>query len=218
MKAICHIILLINLIKPAFPTLPSSSSSSSPELSLFKKLEESQRTVCPPQSDGSANPKPQCTELSGQLSEMRDSLIAQSLTEAAEGISELSNPSGSSSSSSSSSSSTSDGGTTEGRNCSSNVFGPILNKLKELKTKLQSFNFKEHYFVLFIFTSVIMILLLISQTYHCCVGHLKDRRIRLAQRETQRASNLYHNMQRIHRQGTPLLQVNSQSQGTTSQI
>ena len=61
MKTICHIILLINLIKPAFPTLPSSSSSSSPELSLFKKLEGSQRTVCPPQSDGEKGRK--CSKL-----------------------------------------------------------------------------------------------------------------------------------------------------------
>ena len=240
-----RLILLIHLItlassQSASSSSQSSSSSSSSDppvseltgLALFEKLKKDFPKLCPKQSDGSPNPKESCTQLTTQLSEMRDGLITQSLTAAAAGISDLSNPpssrgsssSGTSSSSSSksgepprapppSSNSASQGEAEEGRGCLNNAFESILNKLKDLKTKLQGFDFKEHYFVLFIFTSVIMILLLISQTYHCCLGHLKDRRIRLSNREAQRASNLYHNLQRIH-QGRPLLQVNSQNQGT----
>ena len=90
-------------------------------------------------------------------------------------------------------------------------------KLEDLKAKIQGFDFRDHYFAMFVFSSVIMILLLISQTYHCCLGHIKDHRVRVSNREAQRANNLYHNLQRIH-QGRPLLQVNSgnnaQNQGT----
>ena len=248
-----RIILLIHLINLASSqsassqsasssqSSSSSSSSSSPPVSeltglaLYEKLKTDFPKLCPKQSDGSPNPKTSCTKLTTQLSEMTDGLLTQSLTAAAAGISDLSNPSssrgsspsGSRSSSSSRSgqpppapppsSNSATGEAEEGKDCQDDAFAPLLNKLEDLKTKLQGFDFKEHYFALFIFTSVIMILLLISQTYHCCLGHIKDRRIRLSNREAQRANNLYHNLQRIH-QGRPLLQVNSgnnaQNQGT----
>ena len=244
-----HLIILVHLItlvssqsaSSSSSQSAASSSSSDPPVSelegvaLYEKLKADFPGLCPKLPDGTPNPKPSCTNLTTQLSEMTDNLLTQSVEAAARGLSDLSNPSRSRSSSTSESRSSSSsrsgqpppapppssnsatGEAEEGKDCQDGAFASLLNKLEDLKTKLQGFDFKEHYFALFIFTSVIMILLLISQTYHCCLGHIKDRRIRLSNREAQRANNLYHNLQRIH-QGRPLLQVNSgnnaQNQGT----
>ena len=243
-----RLILLIHLItlassQSASSSSQSSSSSSSSDppvseltgLALYEKLKADFPKLCPNQPDGTPSPKPSCTKLTTQLSEMTDSLLTQSLTAAAAGLSDLSNPSSSRGSSPSESRSSSSsrsgqpppapppssnsatGEAEEGKDCQDGAFASLLSKLEDLKAKLQGFDFKDHYFAMFVFTSVIMILLLISQTYHCCLGHIKDRRIRLSNREAQRANNLYHNLQRIH-QGRPLLQVNSgnnaQNQGT----
>ena len=219
----------------------SSSSSSDPPVSeltgvaLYEKLKADFPRLCPNQPDGTPSPKPSCTNLTTQLAEMTDNLLTQSVVAAARGLSDLSNPSRSRSSSTSESRSSSSsrsgqpppapppssnsatGEGEKGKDCQDGVFASLLSKLEDLKAKIQGFDFRDHYFAMFVFSSVIMILLLISQTYHCCLGHIKDHRVRVSNREAQRANNLYHNLQRIH-QGRPLLQVNSgnnaQNQGT----
>ena len=227
-----HLIILIHLItlassQSASSSSQSSSSSSSSDppvseltgLALYEKLKADFPRLCPNQPDGTPSPKPSCTNLTTQLSEMTDLSNPSS--------SRGSSPSESRSSSSSrsgqpppapppsSNSATGEGG--EGKDCQDGVFASLLSKLEDLKAKIQGFDFRDHYFAMFVFSSVIMILLLISQTYHCCLGHIKDHRVRVSNREAQRANNLYHNLQRIH-QGRPLLQVNSgnnaQNQGT----
>ena len=219
----------------------SSSSSSDPPVSelegvaLYEKLKADFPGLCPNQPDGTPSPKPSCTNLTAQLAEMTDHLLTQNVAAAARGLSDLSSPSRSRSSSTSESRSRSSsrsgqpppapppssnsatGEGEKGRDCQDGIFASLLRKIEDLKAKIQGFDFRDHYFAMFVFSSVIMILLLISQTYHCCLGHIKDRRVRVSNREAQRANNLYHNLQRIH-QGRPLLQVNSgnnaQNQGT----
>ena len=243
-----HLIILIHLItlassQSASSSSQSSSSSSSSDppvseltgLALYEKLKADFPRLCPNQPDGTPSPKPSCTNLTTQLAEMTDQLLAQNVAAAARGLSDLSSPSRSRSSSTSESRSRSSsrsgqpppapppssnsatGEGEKGKDCQDGVFASLLSKLEDLKAKIQGFDFRDHYFAMFVFSSVIMILLLISQTYHCCLGHIKDRRVRVSNREAQRANNLYHNLQRIH-QGRPLLQVNSgnnaQNQGT----
>ena len=244
-----HLIILVHLItlvssqsaSSSSSQSASSSSSSDPPVSelkgvaLYEKLKADFPGLCPKLPDGTPNPKPSCTNLTTQLAEMTDQLLAQNVAAAARGLSDLSSPSRSRSSSTSESRSRSSsrsfqpppapppssnsatGEGEKGKDCQDGVFASLLSKLEDLKTKIQGFDFRDHYFAMFVFSSVIMILLLISQTYHCCLGHIKDHRVRVSNREAQRANNLYHNLQRIH-QGRPLLQVNSgnnaQNQGT----
>ena len=243
-----HLIILVHLItlassQSASSSSQSSSSSSSSDppvselegVALYEKLKADFPGLCPKLPDGTPNPKPSCTNLTTQLAEMTDQLLAQNVAAAARGLSDLSSPSRSRSSSTSESRSSSSsrsgqpppapppssnsatGEGEKGKDCQDGVFASLLSKLEDLKAKIQGFDFRDHYFAMFVFSSVIMILLLISQTYHCCLGHIKDHRVRVSNREAQRANNLYHNLQRIH-QGRPLLQVNSgnnaQNQGT----
>ena len=238
-----HLITLVSSQSASSSSSQSASSSSSSDppvselegVALYEKLKADFPGLCPNQPDGTPSPKPSCTNLTTQLAEMTDNLLTQSVEAAARGLSDLSNPSrsrGSSTSESRSSSSSRSGqpppapppssnsatGEAEkGKDCQDGAFASLLSKLEDLKAKIQGFDFRDHYFAMFVFSSVIMILLLISQTYHCCLGHIKDRRVRVSNREAQRANNLYHNLQRIH-QGRPLLQVNSgnnaQNQGT----
>ena len=257
-----HLIILVHLItlvssqsaSSSSSQSAASSSSSDPPVSelegvaLYEKLKADFPGLCPNQPDGTPSPKPSCTNLTTQLAEMTDHLLAQNVAAAARGLSDLSSPSRSRSSSTSEarsrsssrsfqppptpppssgsdqpppapppSSNSATGEGEKGRDCQDGIFASLLRKIEDLKAKIQGFDFRDHYFAMFVFSSVIMILLLISQTYHCCLGHIKDHRVRVSNREAQRANNLYHNLQRIH-QGRPLLQVNSgnnaQNQGT----
>ena len=238
-----HLITLVSSQSASSSSSQSAASSSSSDppvtelegVALYEKLKADFPGLCPKLPDGTPNPKPSCTNLTTQLAEMTDNLLTQSVAAAARGLSDLSSPSRSRSSSTSESRSSSSsrsgqpppapppssnsatGEGEKGRDCQDGIFASLLRKIEDLKAKIQGFDFRDHYFAMFVFSSVIMILLLISQTYHCCLGHIKDRRVRVSNREAQRANNLYHNLQRIH-QGRPLLQVNSgnnaQNQGT----
>ena len=238
-----HLITLVSAQSASSSSSQSASSSSSSDppvseltgVALYEKLKADFPGLCPNQPDGTPSPKPSCTNLTTQLAEMTDNLLTQSVVAAARGLSDLSKPSRSRSSSTSESRSSSSsragqpppapppssnsatGEGEKGKDCQDGILASLLSKLEDLKAKIQGFDFRDHYFAMFVFSSVIMILLLISQTYHCCLGHIKDRRVRVSNREAQRANNLYHNLQRIH-QGRPLLQVNSgnnaQNQGT----
>ena len=123
----------------------SSSSSSSPPVSeltglaLYEKLKADFPKLCPKQSDGSPSPKTSCTKLTTQLSEMTDGLLTQSLTAAAAGISDLSNPSssrGSSPSESRSSSSSRSGQAPPAPPPSSNSATGEAEKVKIVRTVL----------------------------------------------------------------------------------
>ena len=75
----------------------------------------------------------------------------------------------------------------------------LLTSLREVSTKLSDKDYDKHYLILLIFSAVILGLLLSSQTYHCFISHLKDRKLRKANREASRAQALYTNLQQIHR-------------------
>ena len=152
-----RLILLIHLItlassQSASSSSQSSSSSSSSDppvseltgLALYEKLKADFPKLCPNQPDGTPSPKPSCTNLATQLSEMTDNLLTQSLTAAAAGLRDLSNPSrsrGSSPSESRSSSSSrsgqpppapppssnsATGEAEEGKDCQDGAFASLL--------------------------------------------------------------------------------------------
>ena len=75
----------------------------------------------------------------------------------------------------------------------------LLTSLREVSTQLSDKGYDKHYIILLIFSAVILGLLLSSQTYHCIISHLKDRKLRRANREASRAQALYTNLQQIHR-------------------
>ena len=55
-----------------------------------------------------------------------------------------------------------------GVNCSpGDVDTLLLNSLREVSLKLPERSYDKHYLILFIFTAIILGLLLLSQTYHC---------------------------------------------------
>ena len=152
-----HLIILIHLItlassQSASSSSQSSSSSSSSDppvselkgVALYEKLKADFPRLCPNQPDGTPSPKPSCTNLTTQLSEMTDNLLTQSVVAAARGLSDLSNPSrsrGSSTSESRSSSSSrsgqpppapppssnsATGEVEEGKDCQDGAFASLL--------------------------------------------------------------------------------------------
>ena len=153
-----HLIILVHLItlvssqsaSSSSSQSAASSSSSDPPVSelegvaLYEKLKADFPGLCPKLPDGTPNPKPSCTNLTTQLSEMTDNLLTQSLTAAARGLSDLSNPSrsrGSSPSESRSSSSSrsgqpppapppssnsATGEVEEGKDCQDGAFASLL--------------------------------------------------------------------------------------------
>ena len=177
-----------------------SSSSSLHSLASYQKLKNVSLSLCPQQANSTI---PQCLVLIEKLAEIRANLIDNSIGEVDEEVGEvieeeesLRKP------------------LIEGTLAIINAFedqklDPTCNpgevasllftSLKEVSDKLSNQSYDKHYLILFIFSAIILGLLLSSQIYHCIVGHMKDRKVRRANREASRAQALYSNLQQIHR-------------------
>ena len=185
-----------------------SSSSPMHSLASYDKLKDISTSLCPKQNESTV---PQCLTLIEKLAEIRANLINSSIGGMEEEV---------------------EGATTEEEDLSQNLLEEtlailenpedqkpssscipgemtsiLLASLREVSTKLSAKGYDQHYLILLIFSAVILGLLLSSQTYHCVISHLKDRKLRKAHREASRAQALYSNLQQIHRlHQVPLLE------------
>ena len=176
------------------------STSSQNTLSSFQKLKEISLSLCPKQENSTV---PQCRGLSEKLVAMRTALIQSSIGDTEEPSEEMP--------------------TEQGvlrkplieqtlavirafeeqpgpNTCEPGEIATLLfDSLKKVSAQGSTQSYDRHYLILFVFCAVILGLLLASQMYHCITGHLKDKKVRRATQEANRAQNLYSNLQQIHR-------------------
>ena len=181
-----HFLILCSYASLFFIT-PSSPMHS---LASYHKLKNVSLSLCPLQAESTT---PQCLTIIEKLAEIRANLIDSSI-KGVEGEDEE--------------------GTAEEEDTILDVpedqeltpscipeemASILLTSLREVSTQLSDKGYDKHYLILLIFSAVILGLLLSSQTYHCIISHLKDRKLRRANREASRAQALYTNLQQIHR-------------------
>ena len=176
------------------------STSSQHTLSSFHKLKNISLSLCPEQENSTV---PQCQVLTEKLVAMRTTLIQNSIGDTDEPSEEV----------------TTEQGVLRkplieqtlavirafeeqpGPNtCEPGEIATLLfDSLKKVSAQGSTQSYDRHYLILFVFCAVILGLLLASQMYHCVTGHLKDKKVRRATQEANRAQNLYSNLQQIHR-------------------
>ena len=176
------------------------STSSQNTLSSFQKLKEISLSLCPKQENSTV---PQCQVLTQKLVQMKTALIQSSIGDIEEPSEEMPEEQGDlrkplieqtlaiiqafEDQSSPS-------------NCEPGEIARLLfQSLKKVSGEGSSQSYDRHYLILFVFCAVILGLLLASQVYHCITGHVKDKKVRKAKQEANRAQNLYSNLQQIHR-------------------
>ena len=183
-----------------------SHSSASYDLESYLNLKKVSRGLCPKQVNSTV---PKCVELVQRLEQVHDLVLSEALDEEESGGDEeeseddelLKNPLLS---------------TTfdilealEKSNATScadlgKIAKSILKVLRKTTTYLEKSNQENHYLTLFIFSVLILGLLLFFQVYTCVYGFLKERKIRKANREVERARSLYENLHAIHRRSRPV--------------
>ena len=183
-----------------------SLSSASHDLESYLNLKKVSRGLCPKQVNSTV---PKCVELVRRLEQVHDLVLSEVLDDEGSGGDEegseddepLKNPLLS---------------TTfdilealERSNTSScadlgKIAKSILKALRRTTTYLEKNNQEDHYLTLFIFSVLILGLLLFFQVYTCVYGFIKERKIRKANREVERARSLYENLHAIHRRAHPV--------------
>ena len=176
------------------------STSSQHTLSSFHKLKNISLSLCPKQENSTV---PQCQVLTEKLVAMRTALIQNSIGDTDEPSEEV----------------TTEQGVLRKplieqtlavirafeeqpgpSTCEPGEIATLLfQSLKKVSAEGSSQSYDRHYLILFVFCAVILGLLLASQVYHCITGHIKDKKVRRAKQEANRAQNLYSNLQQIHR-------------------
>ena len=178
-----------------------SNSSSQHSLASYHKLKEVSLSLCPLQENSTV---PQCVTLIEKLAEIRATLIEGSIGGVDDQVGEVIQEQGSlrkplieqtlavinAFEDQQLDSTTCEPG---------EVASLLFSSLKEVSDQWSNQSYDKHYLILFVFCAVILGLLLASQIYHCIVGHMKDRKVRQANREAGRAQALYSNLQQIHR-------------------
>ena len=176
------------------------STSSQNTLSSFQKLKEISLSLCPKQENSTV---PQCRVLSEKLVAMRTALIQNSIGDTDEPSEEVTTEQGvlrkpliEQTLAVIRAFEEQPGPTT----CEPGEIATLLfDSLKKVSAQGSTQSYDRHYLILFVFCAVILGLLLASQMYHCITGHLKDKKVRRATQEANRAQNLYSNLQQIHR-------------------
>ena len=176
------------------------STSSQHTLSSFHKLKEISLSLCPKQENSTV---PQCQVLTEKLVAMRTALIQNSIGDIDEPSEEVTTEQGvlrkpliEQTLAVIRAFEEQPGPTT----CEPGEIATLLfDSLKKVSAQGSSQSYDRHYLILFVFCAVILGLLLASQMYHCVTGHLKDKKVRRATQEANRAQNLYSNLQQIHR-------------------
>ena len=176
------------------------STSSQHTLSSFQKLKEISLSLCPKQENSTV---PQCQVLTQKLVAMRTALIQNSIGDTDEPSEEVATEQGvlrkpliEQTLAVIRAFEEQPGPTT----CEPGEIATLLfDSLKKVSAQGSTQSYDRHYLILFVFCAVILGLLLASQMYHCITGHLKDKKVRRATQEANRAQNLYSNLQQIHR-------------------
>ena len=176
------------------------STSSQNTLSSFQKLKEISLSLCPKQENSTV---PQCQVLTEKLVAMRTALIQNSIGDTDEPSEEVTTEQGvlrkpliEQTLAVIRAFEEQPGPTT----CEPGEIATLLfDSLKKVSAQGSTQSYDRHYLILFVFCAVILGLLLASQMYHCITGHLKDKKVRRATQEANRAQNLYSNLQQIHR-------------------
>ena len=176
------------------------STSSQHTLSSFHKLKNISLSLCPEQENSTV---PQCKVLTEKLAEMRTTLIQNSIGDTDEPSEEVTTEQGvlrkpliEQTLAVIRAFEEQPGPTT----CEPGEIATLLfDSLKKVSAQGSTQSYDRHYLILFVFCAVILGLLLASQMYHCITGHLKDKKVRRATQEANRAQNLYSNLQQIHR-------------------
>lgn len=176
------------------------STSSQHTLSSFQKLKEISLSLCPKQENSTV---PQCQVLTQKLVAMRTALIQNSIGDTDEPSEEVTTEQGvlrkpliEQTLAVIRAFEEQPGPTT----CEPGEIATLLfDSLKKVSAQGSTQSYDRHYLILFVFCAVILGLLLASQMYHCITGHLKDKKVRRATQEANRAQNLYSNLQQIHR-------------------
>ena len=175
-------------------------TSSQHTLSSFHKLKNISLSLCPEQENSTV---PQCKVLTEKLVEMRTTLIQNSIGDTDEPSEEVTTEQGvlrkpliEQTLAVIRAFEEQPGPTT----CEPGEIATLLfDSLKKVSAQGSTQSYDRHYLILFVFCAVILGLLLASQMYHCITGHLKDKKVRRATQEANRAQNLYSNLQQIHR-------------------
>ena len=176
------------------------STSSQHTLSSFHKLKNISLSLCPKQENSTV---PQCQVLTEKLVAMRTALIQNSIGDTDEPSEEVTTEQGvlrkpliEQTLAVIRAFEEQPGPTT----CEPGEIATLLfDSLKKVSAQGSTQSYDRHYLILFVFCAVILGLLLASQMYHCITGHLKDKKVRRATQEANRAQNLYSNLQQIHR-------------------
>ena len=176
------------------------STSSQHTLSSFHKLKNISLSLCPKQENSTV---PQCQVLTEKLVAMRTALIQNSIGDTDEPSEEVTTEQGvlrkpliEQTLAVIRAFEEQPGPTT----CEPGEIATLLfDSLKKVSAQGSTQSYDRHYLILFVFCAVILGLLLASQMYHCVTGHLKDKKVRRATQEANRAQNLYSNLQQIHR-------------------
>ena len=176
------------------------STSSQHTLSSFHKLKNISLSLCPEQENSTV---PQCQVLTEKLVAMRTALIQNSIGDTDEPSEEVTTEQGvlrkpliEQTLAVIRAFEEQPGPTT----CEPGEIATLLfDSLKKVSAQGSTQSYDRHYLILFVFCAVILGLLLASQMYHCITGHLKDKKVRRATQEANRAQNLYSNLQQIHR-------------------
>ena len=176
------------------------STSSQHTLSSFHKLKNISLSLCPKQENSTV---PQCQVLTEKLVAMRTTLIQNSIGDTDEPSEEVTTEQGvlrkpliEQTLAVIRAFEEQPGPTT----CEPGEIATLLfDSLKKVSAQGSTQSYDRHYLILFVFCAVILGLLLASQMYHCITGHLKDKKVRRATQEANRAQNLYSNLQQIHR-------------------